>query len=129
VPTILFDLLDAKFSSDAIFLLRRPMSRDPERFEQIMAEWMILNERIYGWVRPEGVGRAATYNRDISMVARCDLVLAFFMGTEMSGGTEHVVEKAIDQQIPVYSYGFVEEGMASIGSHDPANLWGAKLPF
>jgi hypothetical protein len=78
----------------------------------------------YGWMKPGEGGRSATYERDISMVAGSDCVLAFFADDQMSGGTEHVVEKAIDQFIPVYSFGYRDLDLVMLGCHDPYDAWG-----
>jgi|WetSurSiteA1Bulk_404760.scaffolds.fasta_scaffold04474_9 hypothetical protein len=112
-----------KLPDETIFLLRHPLHGEANLFEQVVASWLVLQKRPYGWMRPEEGGRAAVFNRDITMVGKSDLVLAFFDGFEMSGGTEHVVEKAMDQFVPVYSYGVVEEGYALIGSWDPDGAW------
>lgn len=85
-----------------------------------VAKAMALRVR---WYPPEGDGREATYYRDIKMVDDSTCVLAFFAEDEMSGGTEHVVEKAIDRGIPVYSYGIRDGKWVLIGSHDPNNAW------
>jgi hypothetical protein len=124
VPSILLEDLLGRVPDDAIFLLRHPLHGEANRFEQIVASWLVLQKRPYGWMRPEPGGRSAVYNRDITMVGKSDLVLAFFYDTEMSGGTEHMVEKAMDQFVSVYSYGVYEHGYGLIGSFDPSDAWG-----
>jgi len=125
VPFLLLEPLLSKISDDTIFLLRHPRNGEANRFEQIVASWLILQKRPFGWMRPDEGGRSAVFNRDITMVGKSDLVLAFFYGMEMSGGTEHVVEKAMDQFVPVYSYGIDDSGytIALIGSFDPDGAW------
>ena len=123
VPDILLQDLLGRLPYETLFLLRHPLHGEANRFEQIVASWLILNKGVFGWMRPEEGGRAAVFNRDITMVGKSDLVLAFFAGTEMSGGTEHVVEKAQDQFVPVYSYGVLEHGYMLIGSYDPHGAW------
>lgn len=125
MPFTLLEKLLPKLPAETIFLLRHPLHSEANRFEQIVASWLVLEKRPYGWMRPEEGGRAAVFNRDITMVGKSDLVLAFFLGTEMSGGTEHVVEKAMDQFVPVYSYGIDDTGytMSLIGSWDPDGAW------
>lgn len=64
--------------------------------------------------------RAATYNRDYEMVTGADLVLAFFNeGSDMGGGTGHVVKAAIDREVAVDAFSvdatgklnhFIEDG-------------------
>lgn len=123
MPSLLLEELLQELSEDTIFLLRHPRNGEANRFEQIVASWLVLQKRPFGWMRPDEGGRSAVFNRDITMVGKSDLVLAFFDGMEMSGGTEHVVEKAMDQFVPVYSYGVVEHGYALIGSFDPDGAW------
>jgi len=109
-------------------LLRAGNKTDPGLFEQVMAKlatslWMDIE-----WVKPEPeLGRAGTFLRDVEYAKKADLVLAFFQGTEMGGGTAHVVEKAIDQEVPVYAYGFDGRSFQRIGEHDPDNRWGDSV--
>lgn len=77
---------------------------------------------------PEG-GREATYQRDVGMTRKADLVLAFFAEERMEGGTEHVVEKALDAGTPVYSWGFNGSHFVRIGEHDPDNVYGNIVPW
>lgn len=82
---------------------------------------------------PADESRARVYIRDMEYVRRADLVMAYFSTTEMSGGTGHVVEKAVDQDVPVYSWG-LEEGhpggrrFIRIGEHDPFGAWASSVP-
>lgn len=114
-------------------LLRAPRVGDPGRFERITAMLCSVLDIPVSWRMPETGGRSATFFRDIEMVGEADCVLAFFDGSAMWGGTEHVVEKAIDRQVPVYSYGIEQEyvgahrwlAMRLIGSHGIYPEWDA----
>jgi hypothetical protein len=119
MPELLVQLVAERLPHDALYLLRRPLYSEPNRFEQIVAGFLVATGHAFGWMRPEPGGRAAVFNRDITMVGKSDLVLAFFADDEMSGGTEHVVEKAMDQWIPAYSYGVRDGQYVLIGSFDP----------
>ena len=121
MPQLLLDL--TKLIPDGLYLLRHPLHGEANKFEQICAAVFIDLDLPFGWIRPGPGGRSAVYNRDVTMVGRSELVLAFFAGGEMSGGTEHVVEKAIDQWVPVYSYGVRDGKHVLIGSHDPHGAW------
>lgn len=103
--------------------LRSPVEDDPGIFERIVAQVSKALGMKVKWYSPEGPGREATYHRDVRMVREASCVLAFFAEDEMTGGTEHVVEKAIDQMVPVYSYGIRDRMWVLIGSHDPDELW------
>lgn len=121
VPHLLAELiLKVK---DPMVLLRHPLHGEANKFEQITAAMMVNLKIPFGWMKPEPGGRAAVFNRDITMVGKSDLVLAFFAGDQMSGGTEHVVEKAMDQWVPVYSYGVRDHEYILIGSFDPDGRW------
>jgi hypothetical protein len=55
--------------------------------------------------------RAATFNRDYELVTGADLVLAFFLeGSDMGGGTGHVIKAAIDRDIAVEAFSVDAEG-------------------
>lgn len=113
---------------DSVILLRRGNKSGPGRFETLLREIV----RQYAWhldirwmlPEPDG-GPGATFNRDNEMVAMSDLVLAFFEpGHTMSGGTGHVVETAIDRNIPTYSFAMSEDSaLTRVGDHDPDALW------
>ena len=79
-----------------------------------------------------GHGREGTFARDIEMVGKSSLVLTFVLPEEAGTGgtgTEHVVEKALDQRVPVYTYTVDESGrVARWGENDPDNEWGDKVP-
>lgn len=122
VPARVLGLI-ANMPDGTVLNLRKPRSGKPEFFESAVgaaARAMSIEVR---YKEPEGPGRESTYYRDIDMVRGASCVLAFFAEEEMSGGTEHVVEKAIDQQVPVYSYGLRDGRWVLIGSHDPDDLW------
>jgi hypothetical protein len=124
LPVQLLTMMQLYFPPHATVLLRHPLHREPERFEQMVA---IACEKLgfaVEWRTPEPGGRHLVYLRDIEMVGQSDLVLAFFAGAEMSGGTEHVVEKAIDQRVPVYSYGVRDGELMMLGCHDPWDSFG-----
>ena len=114
---------------ESIVLLRRGNKAHPGNFELQMAEiavglWMGVE-----WVAPDPEGgRGATFLRDVDMVTRADVVLCFFGGLEMSGGTAHVVEAATDKETPVYAWGFDGLQFSRIGEHDPDDLWGGSVP-
>lgn len=116
--------------SNATIVLRRGNKSEPGVFEQYIAEvavsdlWMNVE-----WMRPDPEhGRGATFLRDLEFVERADVVLCFFDKPEMSGGTQHVVEAAIDKDTPVYAWGFTDDGFIRIGEHDPDDVWASSVP-
>ena len=113
----------------SMILLRKGVTTHPGRFEQMVAACCTDMWLAWEWVEPELNGDPGTvFNRDVAMVGRSDCVLAFFAEEVMSGGTEHVVEKAIDQTVPVYSYGLRDGHFIRIGEHDPASAWSRLAP-
>lgn len=117
-------MMQLLFPSNATVLLRHPLHRPPERFEQMVAKACEEFGFYVDWRKPVPGGRHMVYFRDIEMVGSSDLVLAFFAQDYMSGGTEHVVDKAIDQRVPVYSYGIRDGELVLLGSHDPDDAFG-----
>jgi hypothetical protein len=104
--------------------LRCPLYEPPQPFESLLAQVCNLMGIEVRWYQPElDSGREGVYYRDIDMVRDADCVLAFFAGETMIGGTEHVVEKALDQQVPVYSYGIRDGKWVMLGSNDPYDIW------
>lgn len=98
-------------------LLRKPRSDPPAPFEQSVAGIAAEIGLEVQWCKPDRRGgREGTYVRDAHMVQMADRVLAFFTPeTLMSGGTGHVVEKAIDKAIPVHAFEIDENGLRWVG--------------
>jgi hypothetical protein len=81
--------------------------------------------------KPEAGGRKATFIRDIEMVESADVVLCVFSSEHpMEGGTAHVVEKAMDAGVPVYSYTCEPDSHVwkRLGEHDPEDSWKTRVP-
>lgn len=81
------------------------------------------------------IGREGVFARDVEMVAKADLCLAYVSIDDMehleTSGTLHLVEKAQDQDKPVFLYMLndIEPFSAKmIGSHDPQHAWSDKVP-
>jgi hypothetical protein len=124
IPKELVTAMATVFPDQATVLLRHPLHRKPERFELMMEHACTVMGFEVDWRKPEPGGRQMVYFRDIEMVGAADVVLAYFADDEMSGGTEHVVDKAIDQRVPVYSFGIRDGKLVMLGSHDPDNVFG-----
>lgn len=115
---------------DTAVLLRSGNKAQPGLFERVMAMacqelWWFTVE----WIRPDPeLGREGTFLRDVELSRRCDLMLAFFATDEITGGTGHCVEKAMDLGRPVYAWGLRDGAFVRIGEHDPGNAWGNSVP-
>ena len=107
-------------------LLRRGNKGAPGQFERLVREVVRQCSHLdVLWLMPEpDGGPGATFNRDNLMVASSDLVLAFFAPHHvMEGGTGHVVETAIDRNVPVYSFTIDDKALTRVGDHDPDAIW------
>ena len=108
---------------DAVVLLRRGRTTpagDFEVFTQALCLQLGIN---FEWCQPDEGGREAVYLRDIDMVQKADAVVAYFdADSVMSGGTGHVVEKALDADKPTYAFAAMgQKGVDWVGGHEPAN--------
>jgi hypothetical protein len=130
VPQGLLEFLGDGTPDPTVVLLRRGVQSSPGRFESLIAEWCRQFAHLeHRWCFPDPKdGRAQVFNRDAEMVRASDLVLAFFVD-QLEGGTAHVVERAIDLGVPVYSFSLGDEpsGVIRLGEHDPTDSWGAVV--
>ena len=111
-------------------LLRRGAYSKPGRFERLVRELVAQSGHLdFQWCLPDpDAGPGSAFIRDNEMVAKADLVLAFFDPQNvMQGGTAHVVETAVDRSVPVYSYSMEEDALVRVGDHDPEALWQETL--
>jgi hypothetical protein len=84
-----------------------------------------------------GEGGASNYVRDVNMVKVADVVYAFFEAESIGeGGTQHVVDKGLDQRKSVRSYtwdgrlsllGSVDAGDGDIGPAEGSAGWLPKI--
>ena len=110
-------------------LLRRGNKAEPGLFEQVMAKLAATLWLDVEWVRPDAEGgRGAVFQRDYEMVSRADVVLCYFDTTSMSGGTQHVVDAAIDRETPVYAWGFTGTSFERVGEFDREDIWASSVP-
>lgn len=76
--------------------------------------------------KPEG--ERASWRRDYYMVEHASLVVAFFTpGSEMTGGTGHVVKAALDRGIHVEAYTMDEHGDVVMIGSDAGNPNGVHI--
>jgi hypothetical protein len=136
-PFMLIRFLGA-LPDDAVVMLRTPYSigKLPGLFEKdVDALCDALNIPVE-WCAPEPTilspGRVSVYIRDIDMVAKADLVLLFFTNEDSLygySGTTHLMDKALDQNIPMYAYRVEKYGRVErVGEHDPENAFGEMVP-
>lgn len=128
VPQVLLDFLRNGVPRATVHM-RRGLKSNPGTFEQIVAEWCRRWWHLdYRWEIPLAEdGPGSVFQRDARLVAQADLVLAFFAPYHaMTGGTGHVVERAIDRDVPVYSF-TLGNRLERVGDHDPHDLWGERI--
>lgn len=97
-------------------LLRRGLHSEPGVFETLVAQLCDSLGIEYAWRRPEPGGRGATFRRDVSLIGAADGVIVFFHPDRiMEGGTGHLVEKAIDANVPVWAFTYNEGIIDRVG--------------
>lgn len=127
-PSTLLDFMES-LDPRTVVLLRRGNKTDPGLFEQMisraaMEHWWFGVE----WWQPDpALGREGTYIRDVEMTKSAHLVLAFFDGIVLEGGTGHVVEKAMDREVPVYAFGLHQGMWERIGELDVDHVWSDRI--
>ena len=134
-PRLLVRFL-ANLPADALILLRKGVHTRPGTFEQDVATLCDILALDYQWCLPYPTdtvpGRASVFLRDIDMISACDLALLFLAETASvvaDGGTRHLLDKAIDQNRPVYAYTVAEDGVVERhGEHDPDHLYAEIVP-
>lgn len=129
-PRLLIRFL-AALPVDTVILLRKGAYTEPGRFERDVENLCSVLRMDWQWCIPDPsgttVGRAAVYYRDIDMISRSDLVLLFFAPDEAHdgySGTAHLMDKALDQDRPVYAYTVADDGKVTrVGEYDPQHLY------
>lgn len=115
---------------DTTVLLRRGNVSDPGLFERVMA--MACTELWWfgiEWFRPDPEkGREGVFLRDYDMVRSADVVLCYFSGGEIEGGTGHVVKAAIDAETPCYAWGLRDGTFVRLGDWDDKDAWRGSMP-
>lgn len=110
----------ASLPPETVILLRRGRSTQPGAFERFivsMADSLGFNVE---WKIP-GRGKGASFIRDVEMVKEADSVIAYFSEPNlMTGGTGHVVDKAIDSDKPVFAYAPLDGAVERVGELEPA---------
>ena len=111
------DLL-GKLSRDTV-ICTRGGEHGPDAFIAEAAKAMGFTVR-----RFPGEGGASNFIRDVEMVNAADAVYAFFEAEHIGeGGTQHVVEKSLDQRKRTYSYTWTSRGgLTLVGGDDGDGL-------
>jgi len=134
-PRLLIRFL-AALPEDAVVLLRTGRYTSPGRFEEDVAVLCGVLHMDHEWCEPAPsevtTGRSSVYARDIDMVERSDLVVLFFAADEVAegyGGTQHLLDKALAANRPVYAYSVDEFGSIDrVGDYDPDHLYADIAP-
>lgn len=123
----------ATFNKDEDTIHTRTGDSGPDAFIAEAAGIMGFKTR-----RWKGEGGASNYIRDVDMVKQADIVYAFFDADHVGeGGTQHVIDKSLDQHKRTLSYiwdghlvliGSADPGEGAPGDHAEA-AWGvSKVP-
>jgi hypothetical protein len=136
-PRLLIRFL-AALPEDAVILMRRPFKDTdwPGPFEVDVQNLCRILRLEVEWFHPEPTdttrGRSSVYVRDIDMVEKSDLVILFFAADEVAegyGGTQHLLDKALAANRPVYAYSVDEYGtIERVGDYDPDELYVSLAP-
>jgi hypothetical protein len=106
----------ASLPLDATVLLRRPREANPAAFETFVAGLCADLGISVEWRMAEadrGTGRSATYSRDVDMAIAADAAICYFdAGTPMDGGTGHLAERCIEEEVPLKCYVYDPEAHA-----------------
>jgi len=135
-PRLLIRFL-ATLPEDAMILMRRSMwggVRGP--FEVDVDDLCTILHMDVEWFEPTPTdrhpGRASVFLRDIEMVRKADLVILFVTPEEVEAayaGTMHLLDKAMDENRPVYAYSVDHEGKVSrVGEYDPEHWYADIAP-
>jgi hypothetical protein len=136
-PRLLIRFL-AALPEDAIILMRRGMhGQVPGPFEFDVAQLCHILHLKNVWFEPEPTdrypGRASVFMRDIDMVRNAELVILFVTPEEVEdvyAGTMHLLDKALDEQRPVYAYSVDQDGKVKrVGEWDPDHLYHDIAPM
>lgn len=133
VPDHLMHFIRVLVSGADVINLRRPQTitdRAPIGHVELAAAGACAELHVQTkWWMPEPSdrtrGRVSVFVRDIDIVAGSDLVVAILdpLYDEYSG-TNHIVEKALDQAVPVYVF---TPGLERIGEWDSENMYGRLI--
>jgi hypothetical protein len=135
-PRLLIRFL-AALPDDTVILMRRPRGDGslagslPGAFEMDVQNLCGILHLRAEWFQPEPTdrhpGRASVFLRDIEMIRKADLVILFVTPEEVEvayAGTMHLLDKAMDENRPVYAYSVDHEGKISrVGEYDPEHLY------
>lgn len=116
--------------TDLVVLLRSSRAGIENQFESAVNLACSVLDIPVTLFQPEPGGRDMVFHRDIEMVGKADLVVCIFPDdAPMEGGTAHVVDKAQDQRVPVYSYTYdaANGTLHRLGEWDPEDSWGKRL--
>lgn len=93
------------------------LTRNAKGFDAFAAE--VARQLDRNVVEYPGKGGMANYERDVQLARDADKVIAFFSeGKVGQGGTQHVIDKALDLGKPVESYAPLGRGFVLVGSDD-----------
>lgn len=104
-----------QFDRERDVIYTRMAKGGPDQFIAEAAK--LLGYKVRGW---KGEGGPSNYIRDVEMVENADVVHAFFAEDHVGeGGTQHVVDKSLDQGKLTYSYIWTNRyGITLVGSSD-----------
>ena len=122
----------AALEPDTLVLMRRGLNTQPGHFEAQAEHVIDLVGLRLEWCQPQPGGRREVFDRDMAMVERADLVIAFVTEDQLENedsGTFSLAEKARASDKPSYLYTINEDGdVEAVGSWDPEEKWSELVP-
>jgi len=113
LATHLFSVL-RDLPAESVVLLRAPRNpSEPVGKVEAVAAQMATDLHLYVELcfPPIAGGREGVFKRDYTMVERADMVVAYFSPDKiMDGGTGHLIEAAINRDIPTEAWRLDEDG-------------------
>lgn len=91
---------------EATVVLRAARNGQPQAFERLAAELCESLSVPVEWAKPNGRGREATFNRDVTMVREADRLVIYVHDdyANEASGTWHVIERAISEDKEASAY-------------------------
>ena len=111
----------------SMILLRAAKDGTPQLFEALASRIAgVLGIQVV-WFTPEGHGRESVFFRDYRLVEAADALVAYFDSARiMDGGTGHVVEAALNREVPVTAWSVGHTTFERIGEVELSDLIGQE---
>jgi hypothetical protein len=113
VAVEIVDVLRSEMPPGSVMLTRGGKG-DFDQFVMNVAEYIGVTVEEH-----RGYGGASNWERDVAMVSACEALLAFVdpRNLTVEGGTQHLIEKALDAHRPVKAFSVVDSRLVFAGAN------------